>query len=84
MIYLGGWPVVKSHNWDEFSWKYQNIIQNTALLGLSSSIFFSFGVLQDLKDETKRILMVVKIIFKFLNLLKILKSLNKISLINQI
>lgn len=58
MMYLGGWPVVKSHDWDEFSWNYQTFVQTAELLGLPQNYLFAFGLLQDLKNDTKRILLV--------------------------
>ena len=58
MIYLGGWPVVKSHNWDESSWRYQKFVQTAELLGFPQNYLFGFGLIQDLKNDTRRILVV--------------------------
>ncbi|CAG9805792.1 unnamed protein product [Chironomus riparius] len=56
MVYLGGWPVVKSHNWDESSWRYQKFVQTAELLGFPQNYLFGFGLIQDLKNDTRRIL----------------------------
>lgn len=56
--YLGGWPVIKSHNWDEKKWFWQQVAQKIELIGFSSNYMFSFGLIIDLKESTKRLLVV--------------------------
>lgn len=58
MKFLGGWPVIKSHNWDEKNWFWQKAVQDIELIGFSSNYVFSFGLIQDLKKTTERILVV--------------------------
>lgn len=58
MKFLGGWPVVKSHEWNEKSWWWQRVVQDIELIGFSSNYLFGFGLIQDLKNDTRRILIV--------------------------
>jgi neprilysin len=58
MKFLGGWPVVKSHDWDEKKWWYQRVVQDIELIGFPSNNLFEFGLIQDLKNGTRRILIV--------------------------
>lgn len=55
---LGGWPVVKSHEWKEKNWWWQQVVQEIELIGFSSNYLFGFGLIQDLKNDTRRILVV--------------------------
>lgn len=91
MIYLGGWPVVKSQNWNEFSWTYQKFVQTAELLGLPQNYLFEFKLIQDLQNKTRSILLVKFLCFiLFVIALKFIKEilnldvyLYKCRLINQ-
>jgi hypothetical protein len=56
--FLGGWPVVKSHDWDEKKWFWQWVAQNIELIGFGSNYIFSYGLSIDLKNSSQRILVV--------------------------
>lgn len=45
MKLLGGWPLVKSHNWSEENWSFQNTLEALAERGLRNS-FFQVGETQ--------------------------------------
>lgn len=52
----GGWPVVKGDLWSGDSWNWVETLKKFRLLGLETSIIFSFAVTTDLKNSTKRVL----------------------------
>ena len=56
--FFGGWPVVKSHDWNESKWWWQKTAQDLELTGFSSNFIFSFGLTEDFKNTTRRILAV--------------------------
>lgn len=58
MKFLGGWPVVKSHEWKEKNWWWQRVVQDIELVGFPSNYLFGFGLIQDLKNDSRRILVV--------------------------
>lgn len=64
---LGGWPVVKNHEWNEKKWYWQKTAQDMELIGFGSNYIFNFGLSIDLKNSTQRILVVnfFKIFMKF-------------------
>lgn len=61
MKLLGGWPLVKSHKWDEKTFRYQKFVQDAELLGFPENYLFGFGLIVDLKNDTNRILIVSNI-----------------------
>lgn len=63
MKYLGGWPVVKSHDWNEKTWFWQKAMQDIELIGFTSNYLFNYGLSVDLKESSKRILVVSENLF---------------------
>lgn len=59
MKFLGGWPVIKSHEWDEKKWWWQKVAQDIELIGFTSNFIFNYGLSIDLKNSSNRILVVI-------------------------
>lgn len=52
---FGGWPVVKGDLWSEESFDWIKMIQKFRMIGLDTSVIFTFTVSTDLKNSTARV-----------------------------
>lgn len=55
---FGGWPVVKGDAWSENNWDWVETIKKFRLMGLDTSMIFTFDVVTDWKNSSKRVLRV--------------------------
>lgn len=63
---FGGWPVVKGDSWTGENFFWVEMMKKFRMFGLQPTIIFSFSVVTDQKDSSKRLLDVsVIIIFRF-------------------
>lgn len=55
---LGGWPVIEGEIWNDTEFTWMESVYNLRLAGLSVDYFFSFNVDIDIKNRTRRIIVV--------------------------
>ncbi|XP_027847629.2 neprilysin-2-like [Aphis gossypii] len=53
---LGGWPVIEGEIWNDTEFTWMESVYNLRLAGLSVDYFFSFNVDIDIKNRTRRII----------------------------
>lgn len=60
---FGGWPAVKGDSWTDNNFDWIEMMKKFRKFGLQPSVIFSFRVLTDEKDSTKRVLDVSDLLY---------------------